>query len=258
MKVSDVVFRKDLYPRFNPNPTIIQQYAENLDTLPPIEVNQRNELIDGFHRWTAHKKENAETIEAIITETESDNHLLRLAIERNAKHGLQLSSAEKKNLVLKMYTGDKDEKAEFAKLLSVTERTINGWTSRRDKDLKVKRNQDIFDMWLACYTEDEIAAAVGVAKGTVVNEVQKQSKIENLPKLTILANHQDPDFTPPIYNVWKLQRKTNKVNHFGNSEASFLDNLLYLYTDPFDIVVDPFAGGGSTIDVCKKRLRRYY
>jgi len=37
-----------------------------------------------------------------------------------------------------------------------------------------------------------------------------------------------------------------------------LDNLLYMYTEPFDIVVDPFAGGGSTVDVCKKRLRRYW
>ena len=37
-----------------------------------------------------------------------------------------------------------------------------------------------------------------------------------------------------------------------------LDNLLYMYTEPFDIVVDPFAGGGSTVDICKKRLRRYW
>jgi hypothetical protein len=35
-----------------------------------------------------------------------------------------------------------------------------------------------------------------------------------------------------------------------------VDNLLYLYTKPFDIVLDPFAGGGSTIEVCKKRFRR--
>jgi hypothetical protein len=34
--------------------------------------------------------------------------------------------------------------------------------------------------------------------------------------------------------------------------------LLYLYTSPFDVIVDPFAGGGSTIDICKKRLRRYF
>lgn len=37
-----------------------------------------------------------------------------------------------------------------------------------------------------------------------------------------------------------------------------MDNLLYLYTEPFDVVVDPFAGGGSTIDVCRKRFRRYW
>jgi hypothetical protein len=26
------------------------------------------------------------------------------------------------------------------------------------------------------------------------------------------------NFTPPIYNVWTQQSKSNKVNHFGNSE----------------------------------------
>ena len=34
--------------------------------------------------------------------------------------------------------------------------------------------------------------------------------------------------------------------------------MVYLYTEPFDIVVDPFGGGGSSIDVCKKRLRRFW
>jgi DNA modification methylase len=38
----------------------------------------------------------------------------------------------------------------------------------------------------------------------------------------------------------------------------WVDNLLYFYTHPLDVVVDPFAGGGSTIDICKKRLRRYW
>ena len=41
-----------------------------------------------------------------------------------------------------------------------------------------------------------------------------------------------PDFAPPIYNVWKQQDKSNKVDHFGNSEPRWLENLLYLYTDP--------------------------
>ena len=76
-------------------------------------------------------------------------------------------------------------------------------------------------------------------------------------RLLIKANHMDEHYQPPVYNVWKKQGKTNSVSHFGNSEVTWLDHLLYLYTKPFDIVVDPFAGGGSTIDLCKMRLRRH-
>ncbi len=64
------------------------------------------------------------------------------------------------------------------------------------------------------------------------------------------------DFEEPIYNIWKQQEKTPGSSHFGNTEPRLLDNLLYLYTKLLDIVIDPFAGGGSTIDMCRKRLRR--
>lgn len=56
VKVSEIVWRKDLYPRFEPNPSRIQQYAEVVKLLPPIEINQRKEMIDGYHRWVAHRK----------------------------------------------------------------------------------------------------------------------------------------------------------------------------------------------------------
>ena len=68
---------------------------------------------------------------------------------------------------------------------------------------------------------------------------------------TPAANHQT-DFDAPLYNVWKQQEKTPGSGHYGNSEVRWLDNLLYLYTQPFDIVIDPFAGGGSTIEVCEE------
>jgi hypothetical protein len=73
-----------------------------------------------------------------------------------------------------------------------------------------------------------------------------------------LAKFAETDFAPPLYNVWTFAKKSNGVGHFGNSEQQIVDNLLYLYTEPFDIVLDPFGGGGSTIDVCKRRLRRYW
>lgn len=262
IKVSDVVYREDLYPRIETSATTVQKYAEDLSVLPPIEVNQRNELIDGWHRWTAHKKNEVEDIEAIITETDSDMHLLELAIERNASHGLQLSQSDKKDMAFKIYNAtaekDRDEKKkQLAKILSVSDRTVRDWLSRIDKDSKEKRNKRIADLWLACHTNEEIADACGCSQQPVKDAIRDFSA--ELPKnLKSNSDHADESFAPPIYNIWKQQEKSNTVGHFGNSEVRWVDNLLYLYTKPFDIVVDPFAGGGSTIDICKKRLRRYY
>jgi len=98
--VDEVVWREDLYPRIEADNATIEKYMESLDVLPPILVNQRNELIDGYHRWTAHRREKAETIAAVVEETSSDADLLRRAIETNAKHGLQLSRQDKTALSL--------------------------------------------------------------------------------------------------------------------------------------------------------------
>ena len=70
--LSEVVYREDLYPRVKPDAATIQRYAENLETLPPIELNQNHILIDGFHRWTAHRKAEAPMIRAVFTETASE------------------------------------------------------------------------------------------------------------------------------------------------------------------------------------------
>jgi predicted transcriptional regulator len=228
--------------------------------LPPIEVNQHNILIDGFHRWTAHRKAEAEDIKAVVTQTASEAELYGLSIQRNAAHGLQMNERDKAKAAIRLYaSGTGLEKTEIATILSVTPRMVNVYLQDEDRKLREERKQKIFDMWLACATLEEIAEATGVVFKTVDNEVKEFVKLEELPKIQKLsASFQDSDFTPPIYNVWSFGKKTNDVEHFGNSEQRILENLLYLYTEPFDIVVDPFAGGGATIDVCKKRLRRYW
>jgi hypothetical protein len=105
-------------------------------------------------------------------------------------------------------------------------------------------------MWMAC-TCRRFAERENLDQKTVGNIL---GDLADLPKLLksdkALAEHA-VDFDPPIYNIWKQQEKSQGSSHFGNSEVRWLDNLLY--TGPFDIVVDPFPGSGSTIDICKKR-----
>jgi hypothetical protein len=42
-----------------------------------------------------------------------------------------------------------------------SDRTVRDWLSRIDKDSKEARNRRIFDMWMACYTQEEISAEIG-------------------------------------------------------------------------------------------------
>ena len=255
-----IIFRQDLYPRIEHSPTTVQKYAEDLSVLPPIEVNQNNELIDGWHRWTAHKKAGAEEIQVTVTKTKSDGEFLELAIQRNASHGLQLSQSDKRDMARKIYhaTPDRErdeKKKQLAAILSVSDRTIRDWLSRIDKDSKEARDRKIFDLWLACWGHEEIGSEVGLTSQAVGHVLKEMAE---LPKVSKPAAEHTTDFDAPIYNVWKFKEKSNGAEHFGNTEATIVDNLLYLYTKPFDVVLDPFAGGGSTIDVCKKRFRRYF
>lgn len=263
MKVADVVYREDLYPRIETCAVTVQKYAADLDVLPPIQVNQHGELIDGWHRWTAHKKNEVEEIRADVIETKSDAHLLELAIEANATHGLQLSQADKKDMARRIYhvTPEKErdaKKKQLAKILSVSERTIRDWLSRIDKDSREARNQRIFDLWLACNSTDEIAETCNVDKAQVSRICCEAADLPKLNKSDQSAAEHVTAFEPPLYNLWKQQERTPGVMHFGYSDVRWVDNLMYLYTKPFDVVVDPFAGSGSTIDICKKRFRRYF
>lgn len=264
IKVDEVVFRTDLYPRIETSPETVQRYAADLDVLPPAEVNQRNELIDGWHRWTAHKTAKRETIRVIVTPTASDAELLELAITRNATHGLQLSRKDKEAMACKIYaaTPEKErvqKKADLMQLLSVSKSTIAEWMKDIDRSAREARDKKIRQMWLACYTEKEIGDAVGFTQQAANLTLQEFPDLEKLVKSERLAaEFNDADWEPPLYNVWTANAHSHAIEHFGKSEPRWVERLIYMYTEPFDIVVDPFAGSGSTIDVCRKRLRRYY
>ena len=53
------------------------------------------------------------------------------------------------------------------------------------------------------------------------------------------------------FDVWSFQNGGGDSSYFGRMPPAVVENLLWLYTEPGDIVVDPFAGGGTTIDGAK-------
>ena len=177
--VAEVVFREDLYPRTEGTiGTNVQAFAEDLSVLPPIEVNQDKILIDGWHRWTAHKKAGATEIPAIVTQTNSDVHLKELACERNAAGVRQMTQGEKRDNAREFYNGTPQaereaKKAQLTAILKVSERTIREWLSRIDKDSKAALRKQAFDMWLAMATQGEIAATIGYDRSEIARFIQR-------------------------------------------------------------------------------------
>ena len=200
--VSAIICRDDLYPRLSKDAETVQKYAADLEVMPPIEINQHNELIDGWHRWTAHKKNELDTIPVKVTVTASDAEVLELAIERNAAHGLQLSREDKQALARRIYhatpESQRTEKKEWlTKILSVSRATVYEWVSRIDKDAKEERNKRIYAKWLACWTQQEIAGSEGISVGNVNGIFSEFPELEKLKKseqtLAIVQRHVGPD-----------------------------------------------------------------
>jgi len=189
IKVSDVIWRQDLYPRTKPDAAKIQVYSENVEMLPPIEVNQHNILIDGYHRWRAYQTAKIEDIPAIITETGSEEELLKLAITRNATHGLQLSDDEKRTYALRWWDVLPDE--EICAVLSISASTFARWTKskREQKEEQIKR--EIIERWMRCESQAAIAEAVGVSREKVNDIIANFGKNEQVNDFTIFRN-----FTP--------------------------------------------------------------
>ena len=248
IKTKDVIYRDDLYPRFEPSQNTIQKYSDSVDQLPPIKLNQDNILIDGFHRWKAFQLAGVEMIPFEIITTESDKHLKQLAYQTNSIHGLQLKTDEKKRFAQEMFGQISVEL--ICDILSVSSKTIKRWTETQAKASKEERDRKIVDLYLKAWnTQEGIADILGVTQKSISNIIDSKKG-----HLSDISNN----FTPLIYNIWNTQKQDNERKHFGAFPEIFMQNLLHYHTNPLDIVFDPFGGGGTTVDVCKQMFRRYY
>ena len=86
------------------NEAVIADYIEALDALPPIRVmrvgKSRLVLVDGFHRFYAHKRAGRDSITVEVIGQGTIEDAQYEAARSNAKHGLRRSNADKRLAVL--------------------------------------------------------------------------------------------------------------------------------------------------------------
>lgn len=250
--VDDIEFVKELYPRLREDDAAIERYRTAIDNLPPITLARGRILVDGFHRWQAHRREGKTHIAVEDLGEISDSEIFNESIRRNAAHGQQLSRQDKANLASKLWQtlahlSNAERGAEIADLLAVSERVVRDWTKDARKYEKDQLRAKAWDLWLDCQEQKVIASSVAVDEATISRWLQDGRSAE-----------MQPPESRQHFDVWSFGKADGESSYFGKMPPQVVENLLWTYTATGDIVFDPFAGGGTTIDVGKAMGRRVW
>jgi len=270
IKLSDIVFKDDIYARIEKDQALISKYAENanaiLNSNNRILISQGGILMDGWHRWKAFERVCGKEFELDVDVFLTDN-TDAIEIESyaaNQKHGKANSKKDTFRNIQRLYAKGHDRDT-IQNKLSVSKSWVNEATKQQRATEKEEMKRVAVEMYLrAGSTYKSIADELDIESHTTIRDIVKNVEMTtngqidkewNLPSKD--ANH---DATKPFrYNIWNLSKQDNKNGaHFGSFPQRFMENLLYYYTEPLDIVFDPFAGGGTTVDACKAMFRRYY
>jgi adenine-specific DNA-methyltransferase len=272
LPIDDVRFVKELYPRLREDDAAIERYRDAIDNLPPIVTARGGVLVDGFHRWQAHKREARKTIDAEDLGDLSDAEILRQSYRRNARHGQQMSKADKIRAAEHMYRnlgGTEDERyAEIAEVLSIVLPVAKKYAAAARADEQRIKQAQAWDMWLDCaMTQREIGEKLGESQQTINNWVQKRERDSRFCTPPG-ATSDNPWGRVQHFDVWTFRTADDDPDgdddtagtgsYFGKMPPQVVENVLWFWTEPGDIAVDPFVGGGTTIDVAKRMGRRVW
>ena len=106
-------------------------------------------------------------------------------------------------------------------------------------------------------TATKVIRADNITKAVKVAETKPRKELDTYLRTEKLDSS---DFAPKLYDIWNFGFRDPRYGQEGYKWGlicgQIVENLLYYYTEENDIVLDPMAGGGTTIDVCKAFNRR--
>lgn len=94
-----------------------------------------------------------------------------------------------------------------------------------------------------------------------MNQPEKSSATTRMaqPGENGLASASDKAADPSACrSVYFAEHELGSYSFLNTIPQAIMDQIIYFNTDPEDIVFDPFAGTGVTVDSCKLLSRRFY
>ncbi len=214
------------------------------------------------------------------------------AASLSAKHGDRISAAERKEIAREIYESDPDFTLKvLSEYLGGSISTNHGYVADLLASRKELQKMVVFRLTLLGWVTREIAEIIGVSPQTITNFCQEFSDLKNLTKSLLSEGHPHTEIAdrhnmplqlvwaidlegrtdaqrfeklrignPQPYDVWSFGKCHDLFGnaHPGRIPGQLIAHVLYFFTKPGDMVIDPMAGSGTTTDVCLTMGRKCY
>ncbi len=249
--------------------------------ITPDEKPKTWELISGHRRHSCALALGLATVPCSVVDLARGTPRSEAVIEYNLNRRKTFSQLMREADALHDFWTRSARRRQFANLeLGRSSRRLSGVAlERRKLDAPPADRHPGLDTPLRGRTDTAIAERLGIGgkdlyrqaraiwKLAQSGDVRAQSGVEqiDLGLKTINAAYKDlrrrtrysTGFRPTPYDVWSFrQDRAFGIPHPGSIPPAIVAHALYYFTQPGALVVDPMAGGGTTVDVCQAMGRR--
>ncbi|GAA3417707.1 DUF4326 domain-containing protein [Streptosporangium vulgare] len=174
--LSEVVYDETIYPRAEWSQATVNRYAEALnagDEFPAIVLEtDTNRLLDGMHRWQAHKQALKEEIRVVWQEVPEGVPAKLFAASLATKHGDRITGEELKTIAREIAESNPDyDLKTIAKYTSVTRQTISKWVGDIVEHRRAVRQVAALLLTRAGWSQRQVADHLGINQSTVMRDV---------------------------------------------------------------------------------------
>lgn len=213
------------------------------------------------------------------------------AASLSVKHGDRIKPVEREAIAREIYEANSDFTLKIlTEYLGGSISTNHGYVADILARRKEEKKMTAFRLNLLGWAQQEIANVISLAQSNVhenlseFSELKKQIKnllSEGHPHLEVAERFNTPlqlvwaidlegrtdqqrmellGVTIQPYDVWTLGKCHDLFGsgHPGRIPGQLIAHVLYFFTNPGDMIIDPMAGSGTTIDVCLAMGRKCY
>lgn len=167
ISLDDVVLRRDLDPRMGELcDDKVARYAGIIGDLPPIEINQHEEMIDGWHRYVAARQTGWTHLPYFVTETAGDVDLAEKIWAANATFRVVYERHQRRAFAMLLHRmGLKAQ--EISRRCGVSQAQVYNWTKEQRRADKAERDWKVLALDAQGMTQQAIAEELNLGQTTV-------------------------------------------------------------------------------------------